>query len=415
MRICSGRTSGLRVRRASDAGFVRNDGVQHACPAPNFTREAIGWRFSRKTRARDLRIPGINQFDSLPKNTSLRKLTAGRQRYTSEIIRLRMIHSKTPIILFSLQRAGSTLVQRVLGAHPAIATAAEPNLLLPLVYALRNRGMYTEYNHHIVARSIDRFCALLPRGQGDYYSAAGSFAAHLYGLASGSDQRYFLDKTPRYHVIAEEIFDMFKNGKFIFLWRNPLAVTASMVDTFCHGRWQLHRFKLDLFEGLQNLVAVYQKQERRACAIKYEDVISDPETSCRRLFDYLELPFDANVLTGFKDVALKGLFFDHKDIRLYKSFSSEPLVKWRTTLASPFRKAWCRHYLNWIGRERLAVMGYDLDALTKELNAIPSHYRGLVADLYQTGRGAAICALEPRIFTEKAKLLPSWHRVHTHL
>src|SRR5262249_20278294 len=44
----------------------------------------------------------------------------------------------TPILLLSLPRSGSTLVQRVLAAHPGVATASEPWLLLPLLLPLRD-------------------------------------------------------------------------------------------------------------------------------------------------------------------------------------------------------------------------------------------------------------------------------------
>ena len=39
--------------------------------------------------------------------------------------------------------------------------------------------------------------------------------------------------------------------------------------------------------------------------------------------------------------------------------------------------------MHWIGRERLAVMGYDLDQLLQEVNAFPSSHRRLFSDLYR--------------------------------
>ncbi|MBA3701438.1 MAG: sulfotransferase [Rubrobacteraceae bacterium] len=43
----------------------------------------------------------------------------------------------TPLFLLSLPRSGSTLAQRFLAAHDAIATASEPWILLPYFYTLR--------------------------------------------------------------------------------------------------------------------------------------------------------------------------------------------------------------------------------------------------------------------------------------
>lgn len=53
----------------------------------------------------------------------------------------------TPLFLFSLPRSGSTLAQRMLAAHPAVATVTEPWILLPFLYARKEEGVYAEYRH----------------------------------------------------------------------------------------------------------------------------------------------------------------------------------------------------------------------------------------------------------------------------
>jgi len=64
----------------------------------------------------------------------------------------------------------------------------------------------------------------------------------------------------------------------------------------------------------------------------------------------------------------------------YKSISREPLEEWKKNLAGLLRKVWCRRYLKWLGKDNLSTMGYDLEELLKELNAIPTRYRGLLTD-----------------------------------
>src|SRR5688500_15750036 len=63
----------------------------------------------------------------------------------------------TPLFLLSLPRSGSTLAQRILAAHEAIATASEPWILLPYLYTLRERGAYAEYNHRVLVRAVEDF------------------------------------------------------------------------------------------------------------------------------------------------------------------------------------------------------------------------------------------------------------------
>jgi hypothetical protein len=51
------------------------------------------------------------------------------------------------------------------------------------------------------------------------------FGIDLYTRAAG-EARYFLDKTPRYHYVVDDLFRVFPEAKTIFLWRNPLAIVA---------------------------------------------------------------------------------------------------------------------------------------------------------------------------------------------
>ena len=324
-----------------------------------------------------------------------------------------MKDTPTPIFILSMPRSGSTLMQRILGANATIATASEPHLLLPYVYTMRDHGMYAEYDQRQVKLATEDFCALLPRRQDDYFAELGRFVSRLYALASPPGTKYFLDKTPRYHLIADEVFRIFPEAKFIFLWRNPLAIVASLMEIH-EGRWNLHGVKIDLYDGLRNLIAVYEKRRANACTIRYEELIAQPEAAGRRMFDYLGLPFDDATLSGFAQVNLKGRYGDRWGTK-YQTITSEPLEKWKATLASPLRIAWCRRYLNWIGRERLAVMGYDLGQLMEELNSIPAKYGRVASDVLRASLGVVCCALEPRIALHKAKLLTSWHRVHMHL
>ena len=60
--------------------------------------------------------------------------------------------------------------------------------------------------------------------------------------------------------------------------------------------------------------------------------------------------------------------------------SREPLEKWKAQMANPLRKAWAKRYLRWIGAERLAIMGYDLEALLAEVDAIPLKLRSTASD-----------------------------------
>lgn len=320
----------------------------------------------------------------------------------------------TPLFLLSLPRSGSTLAQRILAAHTEVSTAPEPWLLLPHFYSLKYRGIYAEYNHVSAASAVQEFYERLPGGRAEYAAELRELALRLYGKVAPEGTRYFLDKTPRYHLIVDDILAAFPEGKFIFLWRNPLAVAASIIETWAGGRWNVYRHKVDLYDGLENLVRTCEANGDRVCSVRYEDLVTDPEKSWRGVFRYLDLPFDGSVLETFDTVKLGGRKGDPSGTRRYGRVSQEPLGRWRSTLNNPFRKAWSRRYLRWLGRERAAVMGYDLDELLGELVALEPSYKGMGSDVGRGCYGVLYNLLEPGIFRDKLRTLPAWSRVHAH-
>jgi len=293
--------------------------------------------------------------------------------------------TQRPLFLLSLPRSGSTLVQRVLAVREEIATVPETWLLLPQVYAMRERGAFAEYGHTPASRAIREFADRLPGGRADYEEELRRFVLSLYARASGGRGTYFLDKTPRYHYVAEDLFRIFPDAKVVFLWRNPLAVVASITETWGRGRWNVGRWRSDLYDGVAGLVSAYEANAARAHAVRYEDLVGDDPAPWRSLFDYLELAFDPAALKEFRSVDLRARMGDPTGTARYETITAEPIERWKTILRTPVRKRWCRTYLEWIGESRLSTMGYRLEDLAGALDSVPTSVRRLPSDL---ARGA---------------------------
>ena len=279
-----------------------------------------------------------------------------------------------PIFLLSLPRSGSTMVQRVLGAHPQIATVSEPWLLLSPLYATLAEGVRAEYSHEIAAGALQDFCDALPGGRAEYRAAVRDFALKLYERAGGADAAYFLDKTPRYHAIAGELAEVFPDAKLVFLWRDPLGVLASFLDTFRAGRFEPYNFAFDLFDGVANLTTALSRVGERAHAVRYEDLVDGGGPEWRALFDYLELQFDASLVESFADTELRGRYGDRSSSQ---EITRDSLDTWRSTVDSRVSSAWCGYYIRWIGAERMAAMGYDHDAALRAIAGVPARSLGV--------------------------------------
>jgi hypothetical protein len=141
-----------------------------------------------------------------------------------------------PIFILSLPRSGSTLLQRALAMYPEVATTSEPWLMLALLAPLHPGTPGDVGWQRTLNTAVGEFIAELPVGERQYLAAAGRFAGDLYAGAASDQTRYFLDKTPPYHWVADELVETFPEGRFIFLWRPPLAVASSIFETWCGAR-----------------------------------------------------------------------------------------------------------------------------------------------------------------------------------
>jgi len=145
--------------------------------------------------------------------------------------------STSPIFLFSLPRSGSTLLQRILSTHPDISSKSELWFLLPHVEALKNKYTFSQYSNISLKTATGALLEQLPEGEGDYYQAIRELGDYLYGRLAKNNEKYVLDKTPRYYLIIEEIVKIYPDARFIFLFRNPLATAASVWNHLTETGW----------------------------------------------------------------------------------------------------------------------------------------------------------------------------------
>jgi Sulfotransferase family len=294
--------------------------------------------------------------------------------------------SVRPVFVLSLPRSGSTLLQRMLATHPDVATTSEPWLLLPQLYALRETGATAEYGHRTAARAIADFAAALPGGRDAYLAEVQRSAIALYERASGA-AAWFLDKTPRYHLVVDEIMALFPDARFVFLWRNPLAVAASMIDSFGGGHWNLDRYEVDLHGGIDRLVAAHARRDPRAVALRFEDVVADPVAATQAVFELLGLDPAEAAAEAFAGTSLNGRMGDRTGTVAYTEISGEPIERWRATMANPLRKRWCAGYLRSVGPERLAAMGYDYEELARQVAGLRTRPAGIASDAARRAYG----------------------------
>lgn len=243
----------------------------------------------------------------------------------------------TRCFLVGTARGGTTLLQSMLGAHPAVFTLPETHFwdyslpkqpwlrklkaLRPasagkdrtrVAAFLRGHGLLDGSAHPMadqgavlnatVQQAVDR----LPDKPLSATQAwtQGLFAV-LDALAAEAGQRMWLEKTPL-HLYYTDLFRAADPSvRIVHMLRDPIDQVASLVDA---GTQHGDAFRQgSVAKAWTRWKKEYQLQRRMIgkpghAFVCYEDLVADPEASLRPLFSFLGLPWNEAVL-HFQDKA----------------------------------------------------------------------------------------------------------------
>lgn len=272
---------------------------------------------------------------------------------------------KSLIFIFSLPRSGSTLLQRVLSRNPEIKTSSESWLLLQFLSHKKKHLSRSIYSNHNATVALQEFVSNLRGGQQYFDEQLSRFiTGTLIGLRD-HDNQIVLEKTPRNHLIVDEIMDLFPNSKFIFLWRNPLDIISSMVKSWGDGAWNTHQFAVDLEEGLYRLT--HAKQSENCINISYEDLVS--RNKWQELFNFLGLSWDEAFLDNIQSSMIQGSMGDNTGVEKYSEIRNTSVSSWQNVITNWYRVKWSLSYLRNIRNYPIISAIYDFNYMIDKINS----------------------------------------------
>jgi hypothetical protein len=284
------------------------------------------------------------------------------------------------VFLISVPRSGSTLLQKILAAHPDVASTGEPWILLPLGFLDRDHGMEAIYSHRTAAKGIREMIEKLPGGRQRYIAHLRQFCMALFqDLAL--EKKYFLDKDPRYYLILDFLVELFPESRFIFLFRNPLDVMCSMMSTWLKGRLMLHAYHIDLYDGVRLMAQNSRKYANRSINVQYEDLVSRPNEEVRRICEFLEIPHSENLLLNYKQVEFGGSMGDPIGVYRYNAISNNSVNTWPKLLNNWYRIRFARSYLRALGDDILEPWGINVQEFDRIVGQSKVYFRGSIADM----------------------------------
>ena len=263
------------------------------------------------------------------------------------------------VFLLSLPRSGSTLLQKILGSNESVYTRSEPWIMLYPAYSLKKSGMIAEYNIKLANRAADDFMEGLPE-KGLYIKSLNKAYRSLYeSYLRKHDKTHFLDKTPRYSLIIDELSQIFPDAKQIVLIRDPLSVLNSLIPRKSDWR-DLRENRVDMINALDNLVDTVCNPTKLQCIVKYEDFIVDPAGECKRICAHIGVSYVDEMLSAYLDKTEKWGFGDQK---IYDSptIDQSRVAPWKRHLDNPQYWRVFHDYLELIGAEKYGQLGYEYE------------------------------------------------------
>jgi hypothetical protein len=205
-----------------------------------------------------------------------------------------------PVFVVGIFRSGTSLLYSLLNQHPQMALMYEcnawdfPELLSPLRF--RNGWLERqEFYNQALSRHRLVFGGSL-RGLENVRTPEELY--RVFGEAKGA--KLWGEKSPLYSTRLSQLARRYPGGSFILLWRDPVEIYRSVMQTgrtspFFRRRGMLHRF-ISYQEQMLQQAARLQISGVRMQHVRYADLIDNTEKTCRNLCRFLGIEFNQNML-----------------------------------------------------------------------------------------------------------------------
>ena len=280
------------------------------------------------------------------------------------------------LFVIGAPRSGTTMLERMLGAHPAIQGGPEPHLLTPLAHlGVWDKVDKAPYDHVLAAESQKLFVSKLPNGEADYWKACRAYCDVLYGqYMAGRDATICLDKTPAYGLILPFMAKVFPDARYIVLTRHPAALFSSFAHSFFDGNLETaQQYNPILNRYVPALAAFLRQSEVPALHVRYEDLVAEPEHWFEKICAYIGVPFDASAINygAAGDGAAPGEGLgDPLGVQRHTRPSTASVDKWARELAhDAAKREFIAQIISTLDPADLETLGYPLETLWAPLEA----------------------------------------------
>ena len=230
---------------------------------------------------------------------------------------LKDILFKKPILIGGCGSSGTTLLKTILDSHTNIACGQEISVFdHPQIYDIDIKQLHhmllkqdfssitSDLVYPIATKFGDTFGLFYPNFGKEYHS----MAATDYLLKNAQDSKHFwnmyfsnyacrqgkkrwAEKTPNNVFCIKEILEFFPDAKFVHVIRDGRDVTLSLTQSR-----NFHIFAAIMRWLIAVEAGIRFRGNPRYYEIKYEDLVTQPEDTLKKLMEFLEEDYDQNML-----------------------------------------------------------------------------------------------------------------------
>ena len=232
-----------------------------------------------------------------------------------------------PIFIVGTQRSGTTLLYRMLGAHPDVFLVNE----IWEFYKFADRRVNDD--HALSEFLIERVGLSHP-----YLPCAGAEPNDPFGhldlafaakLRTNGKSRWGI-KDPRLTYYLEPFERRFPDGRFVFIVRDVRAVTNSYLARRMNVANVFHGAKLWV-EQTRIQKEFTARHPDRARMVSFEDLVDDSESILKEICEFLDVPFEASMLEYHRETPTTKVHAGNENIT--KPVQKSIADKWRGELS----------------------------------------------------------------------------------
>jgi tetratricopeptide (TPR) repeat protein len=225
----------------------------------------------------------------------------------------------TPVFIVGFPRSGTSLLEQILGSHPLAAPAGELLFIsdIATTRAQQITGSQLPYPDLLLDEAAPLDTQKL-QAMRDYYLSG----VEALGITD-SNTRWVTDKMPHNAHHAGLISLLFPESPIIHISRHPLnSCLSAYFSNFKSG----HRYTSSLestaqhYKNIMDILEHYRTIGVRFLEIHYEDLVTDQESTTRKILEYIGMPWDDACLQHHKsDRVVKTASYEQVTQKIYTS------------------------------------------------------------------------------------------------